>query len=117
LEAGVHGTISPAGKTVKYIMQDLLEVMLWFALCFSLTHRHSWAQMVKKTSIGSTPTIDWWQKTSTRLMVVRRKKNHKLMDRNNWSKIKSFSPMIDTIVQTSKIFNRWIDTFSVKHER
>jgi hypothetical protein len=38
------------------------------------------------------------------------------MDQYNQSKIKFFSPMIDTIGQTSNIFNRWIDTFSVKHD-
>jgi hypothetical protein len=36
---------------------------------------HSWAPMVKKKSIGSIPIIDWQQKTSIRLMVVRRKKS------------------------------------------
>jgi ssDNA-binding replication factor A large subunit len=35
---------------------------------------HRWAPMVKKTSIGSIPIINWWQKTSIRLMVIRRKK-------------------------------------------
>ncbi len=49
-------------------------------------------------------------------MVIRRKKNLKPMDRYNRSKLKIFSPMIDNISQTSDIFNRWIDTFSVKHE-
>jgi hypothetical protein len=50
-------------------------------------------------------------------MVVTRKKNHKPMDRYNRTKIKNFSPMINTIGQTSKIFNRWIDTFGVQHDR
>jgi hypothetical protein len=42
---------------------------------------HSWAPMVKKTSIGSIPIIDRRQKALTRSMVVIRKKNLKLMDR------------------------------------
>jgi hypothetical protein len=49
-------------------------------------------------------------------MAVRRKANLKAMDGYNQSKIKCFSP-IDTIGQTSKIFNRLIDTFSVKHDQ
>jgi hypothetical protein len=53
--------------------------------------------------------IDWID-TDNRLtaknksMVGRRKKNLKPMDPYYWSKIKCFSPMIDTIGQTSKIF-------------
>jgi hypothetical protein len=50
-------------------------------------------------------------------MVVRRKRNLKPMDCYYRSKIKFFLPMIDTIGQISKIFNGWIDTFSVKHGR
>jgi hypothetical protein len=39
------------------------------------------------------------------------------MDQYSRSKIKKILPMIDTIGQNSKIFNRWIDTLSVKHDR
>ncbi len=67
--------------------------------------------------------IDWidtdnrlTKKTLIRSMVVKRKENLKPMDRYNRSKIKFCSPMIDPIGKTSKIFNGWIDTFSVKHD-
>jgi hypothetical protein len=67
-----------------------------------VSDEHSWAPMVKKTSIRS--------------MVVIRKKNPKsTVDTIGQNQI--FSPMINTIGQSSKIFNRWIDTFSVKHDR
>ncbi len=54
---------------------------------------HSWATMVKKTSIGWIPIIDWRQKTSIRSMVVIRKK--------------ILSLWIDKIGQKSDFFHRW----------
>jgi hypothetical protein len=58
-----------------------------------LVQYHSWAPMVKKTSIGSIPIIDWRQKTSIRSMVVIRKK--------------ILSRWIDKIGQKSNFFHRW----------
>jgi hypothetical protein len=49
------------------------------------------------------------------MVVIRKKILSRLIDKIGQNQI--FSPMIDTIGQTSKSFNRWIDTFSVKHDR
>jgi hypothetical protein len=57
------------------------------------TYRHSWAPMVKKTSIGSIPIIDWQQKTLIRSMVIIRKK--------------ILSRWINTIGQKSNFVHQW----------
>jgi hypothetical protein len=59
------------------------------AKMISIALHHSWAPLVKKTSIGSIPIIDCWQKTSIRSMVVRKK---------------ILSRWIDTIGQKSNFF-------------
>jgi hypothetical protein len=58
--------------------------------------------MVKKTLIGSLPIMDRWQKTSFRLMLMRRKKSYAI---GSILLVKTrFLPMINTIGKTSKKF-------------